>query len=78
MRGTLRRPTGDGVLDLTPEALAPSPGSCLDSLPEFLLGVGSSIEDALRAKHRRPALSVLEFCLLWKRFLLETPSIELH
>ena len=42
MRGALRRPTGDGVLDpRARECLAFALVLCLDSLPEFSAGIGS-------------------------------------
>ena len=37
MRGALRRPTGDGVLDPTREFLASALVLCLDSLPKLVL-----------------------------------------
>ena len=37
MRGALRRPTGDGVLDPTREFLASALVLCFDSLPKLVL-----------------------------------------
>ena len=54
MRDAIRRRTVDGVLDHRPVVLSP----CHPSI----------IEDALRAKHRRPALSFLKFGLRWLTF----------